>query len=214
VSTPENSNTASPSAAAGAGVDWQSRYLAGDTPWDKGAPHPALLDFLEKTPLRGRVLVPGCGSGHDVRAIAAQGNCQVVGIDLAPAALERAGSHAKAGSEIYILGDFLSGAAIEAGSFDCVFEHTCFCAIPPSRRRDYASAAASALRPGGLLVGVFFLNPDNPDPHSPPFRAELDEILGYFRHAFELEHVFQSPPTYAERAGREALLVFRRRAVE
>ena len=39
----------------------------------------------------GDVLVPGCGSGHDVRAIAAASPiAQVVGLDVAPSALDRA----------------------------------------------------------------------------------------------------------------------------
>lgn len=202
---------ASRSEHAGAAVDWQSRYLAGDTPWDKGAPHPALLDFLEKTPLAGRVLVPGCGAGHDVRAIASAGAAEVVGLDIAPAALQAARAFPKRGGEGYVLGDFLEGDAKPLGAFDAIFEHTCFCAIPPCRRPDYAAAAAGALKPQGLLVGVFFLDPDNPDPASPPFRSELDEILSAFSAAFEFVRSAGDLPTYPGREGREALVIFRKR---
>ncbi|MFM8766042.1 MAG: thiopurine S-methyltransferase, partial [Spartobacteria bacterium] len=59
---------ASHSAHAGGGVDWNTRYVAGDTPWDKGTAHPALVARLQNQPLKGSVLVPGCGAGHDVRA--------------------------------------------------------------------------------------------------------------------------------------------------
>jgi SAM-dependent methyltransferase len=202
---------ASRSEHAGAAVDWQSRYLAGDTPWDKDAPHPALLDFLKKTPLTGRVLVPGCGSGHDVRAIASAGAAEVVGFDIAPAALQAARAFPKGGGEEYVLGDFLAGDAKCLGPFDAIFEHTCFCAIPPNRRSDYVAAAGGALKPGGLLVGVFFLNPDNPAPDSPPFGSDPSEILSAFSRSFELLKTVDDPPTYACRAGREALFIFRRR---
>jgi SAM-dependent methyltransferase len=74
-------------------VDWDHRYRLGDTPWEKGYAAPPLSEWLEKHgPLNGRVLVPGCGSGHDVRGLAEAGssNCTVVGLDIASAAIEQA----------------------------------------------------------------------------------------------------------------------------
>ena len=53
-------------------MDWDRRYQIGDIPWEKGAPAPPLLEWLQACgPLHGNILVPGCGYGHDVRAIAA-----------------------------------------------------------------------------------------------------------------------------------------------
>lgn len=211
MNTPENSNTASPSVPAGGGVDWEARYIAGDTPWDKGLAHPALVDWLRAHPLSGKVLVPGCGAGHDVRAIAANSDAKVVAMDIAPSALARAQAFPPAGSESYVLGDFLAGDAANLGPFDALFEHTCFCAIPPSRREDYVRAAASALRPGGIFFGVFFGNPENPDPDSPPFRCPVDEVERLFATNFEIAGSREEIPTYPERVGREFLRVFRRR---
>jgi methyl halide transferase len=211
VNTPANSNTASPSDRAGVGVDWEARYTAGDTPWDKGLAHPALEDWLRKHPLRGKVLVPGCGGGHDVRAISANPNAKVVAMDIAPSALERAQAHPPTGSEAYVLGDFLAGDATALGPFDALFEHTCFCAIPPSRRGDYVRAAAAALRPGGIFLGVFFGNPENPDPDSPPFRSPVAEVERLFAADFEIVESRDAIPSFPERVGREFLRVFRRR---
>jgi len=211
VSIPENSNTASPLVPAGVGVDWEARYIAGDTPWDKGLPHPALTTWLEKHPLRGRVLVPGCGTGHDVREIARRGDAEVIGMDIAPSALERARRHGTAGRELYVLGDFLAGDAAMLGPFDAIFEHTCFCAIPPSRRKDYLREAAAALRPGGIFLGVFFGNPENDDPNSPPFRCPAEEVDALFSGAFEKRDFGDAPATYPEREGREYVRVFFRR---
>ena len=70
-------------------MDWNRRYEENDTPWDKGEAHPVLRDMLAHDALSGRVLVPGCGSGHDVRELARHG-LEVVGLDVAPLALERA----------------------------------------------------------------------------------------------------------------------------
>lgn len=211
MNTPENSNTASPSDRAGVGVDWEARYNAGDTPWEKGGPHPALVDWLRQNPLPGRVLVPGCGAGHDVREIARNPASEVVGFDIAPSAIQRAKSFPSTGRESYVLGDFLAGDARRLGLFDSIFEHTCFCAIHPSRREDYAREAAATLRPGGMLVGIFYGNPDNPDPDSPPFRSPAQDVQKLFSRDFELVEKKDNLATYPEREGREYLLVLRRR---
>ena len=54
---------------------WDERFAAGFTPWDAGAPAPVLLRWLAALgPGQGRrVLVPGCGSGHEVAALDAAG---------------------------------------------------------------------------------------------------------------------------------------------
>jgi SAM-dependent methyltransferase len=202
---------ASHSAHAGAGIDWDARYVAGNTPWDKGAAHPALLARLKTLPIAGRVLVPGCGAGHDVRAIAAGGAAFVLGLDVAPSALNLARRFPKAGNECYQEGDFLTGNAVPPGSFDVLFEHTCLCAIPPERRADYGGAAATALCDGGLLLAVFFINPENPNLDSPPFRCDLAEMTLLFSKDFEMLETSAAIPTYSEREGRETLCLLRKK---
>jgi len=196
---------------AGVGVDWEARYVAGQTPWDKGAPHPALVDWLQQNAMPGRVLVPGCGAGHDVRAISHYGASQVVGVDLSPTAIRQAHALRGEGSEQYVVGDFLSGDSFEK-PFDWIFEHTCFCAIPPIRRRDYVYAAANALGSGGYLVAVFFTNPDNDDPHSPPFGCSVEELDAFFGGQFELLSSTSQIKTYPEREGRETFRIFKKSA--
>ena len=72
-------------------TDWEARYQAHDMPWEKGAPSPGLVDFLAGHPRlpRGTVLVPGCGTGHDVRVWAAAGFA-ATGCDIAPSAIRLA----------------------------------------------------------------------------------------------------------------------------
>ena len=211
MNTPENSNTASPSDRAGVGVDWEARYRAGDTPWEKGAPHPAVVAWLRQNPLPGRVLVPGSGAGHDVREISLHPASEAVGVDIAHSAITRARSYPAVGREIYVLGDFLTGDARGLGKFDALVEHTCFCAIHPTRRADYAREAAAALRSSGLLVGVFYGNPDNPEPDSPPFESPAEVVKEFFARDFEVIEETAPVPTYPGREGREYLMVLRRR---
>lgn len=211
MNTPENTNTASHSAPAGAGVDWELRYQTGDTPWKKGHAHPALIEWLTHTPITGRVLVPGCGEGHDVRAIANNAT-EVLGIDIAPSAKLLADSFARVGNEAYVLGDFLKSDASQMGPFDWIFEHTCLCAIPPNRRKDYVAATVAALQPGGKLLAVFYTNPDNPNHESPPFACTDMDMDTLFDPLFETLKIQHPIPTYPEREGRETLRLFQKRA--
>lgn len=189
-------------------MDWNLRYEQGDTPWDKGEAHPVLRDLLARGALSGRVLVPGCGTGHDVRALSARG-LRVAGLDVAPLALQQARTHAPAGDETYMLGDLFSLPGEWRGVFDGVFEHTCFCAIDPARRIDYAAAIATALKPGGRLLAVFFTDPEH-DGEGPPFGCTAGELDALFAGRFRLLDERREIPTYAEREGRELLRLYER----
>lgn len=189
-------------------TDWNRRYEEGDTPWEKGKAHPVLSDMLAHNALSGRVLVPGCGTGHDVRELARKG-LEVVGLDVAPLAIERARGHKPAGGEQYALGSLFELPHEWRGAFDGVFEHTCFCAIDPSRREDYASVIAEVLKPGGRFLAVFYADPDN-DNDGPPFgctRGELDKLFGGKFHLLEERWEI---PTYEGRVGRELLRLYER----
>ncbi|RRT61291.1 hypothetical protein BHE74_00006310 [Ensete ventricosum] len=69
---------------------WEKCWEEGLTPWDLGKATPAVLQLVETGSLpRGRVLVPGCGSGYDVVAIAGPER-YVVGLDISTSAVEKA----------------------------------------------------------------------------------------------------------------------------
>lgn len=189
-------------------MDWNLRYEEGDTPWDKGGAHPALADMFSRRPLSGRVLVPGCGTGHDVRELARHG-LSVTGLDVAPLAIARAQKYDKVADEAYELGDFFAFGLGTGACFDGLFEHTCFCAIDPQRRPDYVRAASSVLKPGGRLLAVFFTDPDN-DGEGPPFGCDKDELDSLFGKQFRLLEERWEFPTFAERRGRELLRLYER----
>ena len=189
-------------------MDWNWRYVEGDTPWDKGSAHPALDTALAHGAFSGRVLVPGCGTGHDVRALAARG-LEVTGLDIAPLALEKARSHAPVGREQYLLGDLFAMPSEFESSFNGIFEHTCFCAIDPARRGEYVEAVAALLQPGGTLLSVFFLDPGN-DGDGPPFGCTVEVIDRLFAPYFRMLEERSEIPTFPEREGRELLRLFER----
>ena len=104
-------------------TDWEQHYLEQDTPWDKGQPAPGLTAFLqERQALEGRILVPGCGLGHDVRALSKAGGdtTEVIGLDLSPTAMARANDFSKVGHEQYVTGDFFELPDDMRGTFDWI----------------------------------------------------------------------------------------------
>ncbi len=190
--------------------DWENRYQTGDMPWEKGTPSPGLVEYLENNPpLEGKILVPGCGWGHDVRAISHPEN-EVIGLDIAPSAIKGAESFPKTGRESYRLGDLFHLPPDLRCCFDWVWEHTCFCAIDPAMRTSYAQSVEAALKPHGCLLAVFYLNPDH-DEEGPPFRVTTAELDALFGNAFDLVREWLPGRAYHGREEREWMRLLRRK---
>jgi SAM-dependent methyltransferase len=196
-------------------MDWNERYRAGDAPWDKGRAHPLLsAERLLPEDHAGRILLPGCGRGWDVDEWARQcPRAEIIGVDLSAIALGDAAARFAGRPGIrFITGDFLDPAAMAAavGPVDVIWEHTCFCAIPPGRRPDYAATAGRLLRPGGLLAGVFFLDLDDGG-SGPPWNCPEEELRRWFGADFEVEAPRPIKTTYEGREGEERLVRMIRR---
>lgn len=192
-------------------TNWEEQYQKGETPWEKGAPSPGLVDFLAAERVAGRVLAPGCGTGHDVRALAAQG-AEVIGLDLAPSAVAAANALPRGGTERYVEGNLFELPPDLCGVFDWVWEHTCFCAINPADRPSYVEGVHTALKPGGHLLAIFYLDPGNKSPdEGPPFEVSLAELDRLFSPRFELLREWLPEHAYPGREGREWMRVLKRR---
>ena len=77
---------------AGPDVDfWAGMFARGAMPWDRGESNPALVGLIEQAVLQPgmRIVVPGCGSGHELPVLARAG-LEVIALDYTPAAVERA----------------------------------------------------------------------------------------------------------------------------
>lgn len=156
--------------------DWDARYRDADTPWDMNQPSPPLVHFLRAgmLPAGRRVLVPGCGAGHELPLLARAGY-EVVGADFAPRAVAQAQQAiARLPNASVINVDLLDSASDTGGPFDWVFEQTFFCALPPARRGEYAAAMARLVRPGGEL---WALSMRAQNPGGPPFDSTPDEYV-------------------------------------
>lgn len=184
-------------------TDWNQAYQENFTPWDKGLPSPPLVEWVASNTLTGRVLVPGCGVGHDVAHLVSCG-IDAYGLDIAPTAVARAQEHYPQLAERFVCADLFEFR----GQYDAIVEHTCLCALPPEWRTRYRDAVASLLKPGGLLVGVFFINPEmDPGETGPPFGISPDELSELFTQGFHVVESHAPTAAYPGREGRESLRV-------
>ncbi|WP_413558907.1 class I SAM-dependent methyltransferase [Bdellovibrio sp. HCB209] len=137
---------------------WSQIYKREDNPgWNLGEPAEALKDMFQRLKIsRCRVLVLGCGEGHDA-AFFAQAGHVVTAVDISPVALERAKKlYGHMENLTFVEADLFNLPRNYDAAFDIVFEHTCYCAINPELRQDLVKVWNRVLAEGGHLMGVFF----------------------------------------------------------
>lgn len=171
----------SPSAA-----EWTLRYLAGQTPWDMGKPHPELVRRLEDDPTLGadavgRALVPGCGRGHDAIALARAG-WQVTAVDLVGALETRTRAALDAVGASFVVGDVFQ----ITDRFDLVFDHTFYCALDPSDRHLFGRMSDAVLDREGMVASLVFPIGRAPADGGPPHGMEVDDLSSSLGAGFEL----------------------------
>jgi len=154
---------------------WNGRYVAGKTPWDFGGVPAALKSFLARSSASGRVLIPGCGSGYEVKAFYEAGY-DVTAIDFSPAAVDQAKNVLGALAEKIILGDFFTHD-FGQDYFHFIYERTFLCSMPPSRWPDYTNRMAALLSPGGKLIGLFFYGEQQSGPPYPLTEKQADQLF-------------------------------------
>ena len=186
---------------------WQRLYDSGEDGWELRTPSPPLVAHLEKNPPpRGNVAVLGCGRGHDCRLLAKAGY-QVWGFDFAKQAISEARALAsqEALDIIFEQRDIFELAADYQGFFDGVWEYTCFCAIDPARRPDYARLVREILKPEGWLLACFYPLRDGSD--GPPFPTSEAEIRRLFLPHFRFVETYAPDHSPAQRKGFEWMVV-------
>lgn len=189
-------------------IDWEARYQAGDCPWDKGEASPPLRTFLQNHRLQGRVLVPGCGTGHDARLLAEHG-LSVTGLDISESAISLAGRATPPALAItWRHGDIFQLPADWTDSFDGLFEHTCFCAIQPEMRIHYVEAISKVVKRGGYFLAIFYMNPEAEE--GPPYGCTRKELDEFFNPAWRLVEELIPTVGYEGRVGRELLRFYQR----
>jgi SAM-dependent methyltransferase len=191
-------------------MDWDEKYRKGEVFWDKGAPAPAMKQYLERHALRGRALVPGCGRGHEV-ALAVEHALDAMGLDIAPTGMAEARGLYPHLAERFVTGDLFDPPEGMRGAFDVVLEHTCMSALHPTMRADYRRGIDLTLRLGGLLIGIWFINPAlDPGEEGPPYPFSVAELTALFAEGYEILEDYVPDVVFDGREGRERVRVLRR----
>src|SRR5262245_2983542 len=156
---------------------WQEQFEQGHTPWDRAGVNPQLEDWLASGALSPcRILVPGCGSGYEVVALAQLG-FDVTGLDYAPAAITRARKalDAAGAAALLVEADVLIWQPDRP--FDAIYEQTCLCALHPDDWRAYADRLWYSLRAQARLFALFvqYLRPSAADGPiaGPPYHCDI-----------------------------------------
>ena len=158
---------------------WEKRFRESFTPWDAGRVPADLERFLAAEPRGARVLIPGCGSGYEVRAFVEAGH-DVLAVDFAPAAVERAQRILGTLADRVRLADFFE--ADPGAPYDLVYERAFLCSLPRALRPRYAERVAALLRPRGRIAGFFFFEEGE---RGPPFGMKSGELESLLSDRFE-----------------------------
>ncbi len=163
---------------------WTDLYQNKQDGWELGRESVVLPTVLPQLKLsRQRVLVLGCGRGHDAAYLAQQGHV-VTAVDFSPEAIAAAKQKYSGLENLKMLqADAFALPPEFAERFDLVFEHTMYCAIAPERRKDLIKIWRRCLAPHGQVLGVFFAMEKRT---GPPFGGSEWELRERLKDHFEL----------------------------
>lgn len=179
---------------------WNLRYLKDNTPWDFDGVPADLRAFLKKKVKGTKVLIPGCGSGHEIIAFADAGY-DVTAIDFAPIAIDRA--RRMVGPTLakqVLLGDFFQHD-FPGQSFDMIYERSFVCSLLPGDRAAYRDRLAQLLKYRGLLIGYYYYKKSELV-DGPPYGfawGTADELYSHYFLLVKDEPVNDSLPLFAGR---------------
>ena len=191
-------------------MNWEEIYQKGEVFWNKGEASPPMKQYLERHPVRGRALVPGCGHGHEV-ALAVEHGLDAIGLDIAPTGVAEARALYPKLAERFVVGDLFNPPAELHGAFDVVLEHTCLSGLHPTLRADYRRGIDLTLKRGGLLIGVWFIEPDlDPGDEGPPFPFSVPDLTALFAQDYEVVEDYVPDVSFPTRVKQERIRVLRR----
>ena len=153
--------------------DWNETYASDDLPWDTGRPDPHLVELVTSGEVpAGRALEIGCGTGTNALWLASRG-FEVVAVDVAPRAVERARAKAADSKEEvrFEVANVLTDP-LPAGPFDFVFDRGCLHLFDEAAERArFAARVAEELAPGGLWASLVGSTEGPPRDYGPPRRS-------------------------------------------
>ncbi|NMO90939.1 class I SAM-dependent methyltransferase [Actinomycetospora sp. TBRC 11914] len=126
-------------------------YRTGEPPWVIDEPQPAVVELARDGAITGPVLDLGCGVGEHTILLHRLGY-EVLGVDAAPAAVERARERARLAG---VAADFAVGDAMDPAAFGCfatVLDSALFHVFGADDQARYARALTEVVAPGGQVL--------------------------------------------------------------
>ncbi|MEM0951618.1 MAG: methyltransferase domain-containing protein [Cyanobacteria bacterium P01_H01_bin.74] len=215
---------------------WQQRYQEQETPWNLDVVAPPFKHLISSYPayfkglnsmlpgvmpgkaLGGKALkvlpmmaVLGCGYGHDA-AYFGQAGAAVTAFDFADEAIAAAKNRYN-NFATFIQADIFALPENQEfnAQFDYVLEHTCFCAIDPTKRKAYVETVHFLLKPGGTFVGLIFFDTGSESEEGPPYASTQQEIEALFMPQFTVQVLEIASHSVENRKNRELLCIFQKK---
>lgn len=158
---------------------WNDSYASGQLPWDTGQPEPLLVEFVSSDAVTpGPALEIGAGTGTNSIWMAER-SFDVLGIDVAPLAIERAQAkmEGRALRCRFAVWDVLA-APPPGGPFQFVFDRGCFHVFDEAGDREqFAAQVAAVLEPGGLWLSLIGSTEGPRGEIGPPRRSAREVAL-------------------------------------
>jgi cyclopropane fatty-acyl-phospholipid synthase-like methyltransferase len=166
---------------------WEAWYREETPPWDIGRPQPAFVRLADAGEIRSPVLDSGCGTGEQALMLAARG-FEVLGIDVAPTAIERARRKA---ADRGLMAEFDVGDVLRIDRLDRAFatiiDSGTFHTFDDADRPRYIASLASAVQPGGVVHLMCFS--ERTPGEAGPRRVTQAEIREAFAEGWTVERI-------------------------
>jgi SAM-dependent methyltransferase len=173
---------------------YQILYRYTTVPWEIG-PRTELVDLVESGQLKpGRALDLGCGTGANCVFLAKHG-FDVVGVDFAPAAIEKAKALAsEAGTPVEFVVDDLTNLKQVTGTFDLLIDYGTLDDLQPQSRDRYMENVIPLTHPGSVLL--LYAHEWKPKWWERPFYSsmalDLGEAESRFSPYFQIEEIVRT----------------------
>jgi SAM-dependent methyltransferase len=166
---------------------WDAVYRDHQPPWDIGRPQQVWVRLADAGELNPPVLDSGCGTGEHTLLLAERGMA-VLGIDVAPAAIDSARAKAvqRGLNAAFEVGDVLALDRL-GRTFATVIDSGVFHVFDDADRARYVASLAAVLDPGGVLHLLCFSE------HTPgttgPRRVTQAEIRTAFANGWMVDRI-------------------------